>query len=228
VARHHTQWPGPGRRETNVVGSPLWPAYALRSLGLLAATFAVLLALGGLVQINPVWQWGPYEPWVGGNGAQPDWYLGWLIGALRLVPGFDVDVFGRTLVPNPFWGGLLFPGIVFTVLAAFPWIDRVLFTRDRDEHHLLERPRDRPRRTAFITAFLVWVVTTFAFGAADRIFVTLSISYELQLWIFRGLFVVAPLVAYAVTRRICEQLRRPAPERPRPTGRVRVTRGGEG
>jgi ubiquinol-cytochrome c reductase cytochrome b subunit len=203
AVRHHTQFAGPGRRETNVVGSPMWPGYALRSLGWFAATAAVLLLLGGLVQINPVWRWGPYEPWLGENGAQPDWYLGWLIGALRLTPGFDVHVFGRTLVPNPFWGGLLFPGFVFTVLAGFPWIDRLLFTRDAREHHLLDRPRDRPRRTAFVTAFLTWVVVVFAFGSADRVFLALSISYATQLWIFRVLFFVAPVLAYVLTRRWC-------------------------
>jgi ubiquinol-cytochrome c reductase cytochrome b subunit len=208
VRQRHSQFRGPGRREANVVGSPMWPAYALRSLGWLAAVAAMLFLLGGLVQINPIWQWGPYEPYIGENGAQPDWYLGWLIGALRLVPGFDVHVFGRTIIPNPFFGGLLFPGVVFTMLAAFPWIDRVLFTRDKRQHHLLERPRDNPRRTAFITSFLVWVVTVFAFGASDRIFVTLSVSYTLQLWIFRVLFFVAPAIAYVVTRRWAQALQR--------------------
>ncbi|MFP5389857.1 MAG: cytochrome b, partial [Thermoleophilia bacterium] len=110
---HHTQFRGRGRSETNVVGTPLWPAYALRSLGLFAAVAAVLFALGGLVQINPIWQWGPYEPYLGTNGAQPDWYLGWLIGALRLMPHFDLVIGGYTLIPNPFWGGVLFPGVVF-------------------------------------------------------------------------------------------------------------------
>jgi ubiquinol-cytochrome c reductase cytochrome b subunit len=209
IARQkHTDFPGPGRREDNVVGSPLWPGYALRSLGWLAATAAVLVLLGGLVQINPVWQWGPYEPWLGENGAQPDWYLGWLIGALRLMPGFDLSAFGRTIVPNPFWGGLLFPGLVFGLMAVFPWLDRLLFTRDRAHHHLLEHPRDNPRRTAFITAVVVWVATVFAFGAADRIFLALQISYTLQLWIFRVLFFAAPVVAYAVARRWAEGLRR--------------------
>jgi ubiquinol-cytochrome c reductase cytochrome b subunit len=191
-----------------VVGSPMWPGYALRSLGWLAATAAVLVLLGGLVQINPVWQWGPYEPWLGENGAQPDWYLGWLIGALRLMPGFDVTAFGRTLVPNPFFGGLLFPTAVFGLLLVFPWLDRLVFTRDRAKHHLLERPRDNPRRTAFITAVVVWVGTVFAFGAADRIFLALQISYTLQLWVFRVLFFVAPVVAYVVARRWAEDLRR--------------------
>jgi ubiquinol-cytochrome c reductase cytochrome b subunit len=53
------------------VPSGVWPGYALRSLALLAAVGAVLVAVGGLVQINPIWEWGPYEPWQGTNGAQP-------------------------------------------------------------------------------------------------------------------------------------------------------------
>src|SRR5205085_4705629 len=46
MRQHHTQFPGPGRRERNVVGTPLWPAYALRSIGLLLAVAAVLFLLG--------------------------------------------------------------------------------------------------------------------------------------------------------------------------------------
>ena len=48
-----------------MVSTPLWPAYAYRALGMLLATAAVLFLLGGLVQINPVWQYGPYETWLG-------------------------------------------------------------------------------------------------------------------------------------------------------------------
>jgi ubiquinol-cytochrome c reductase cytochrome b subunit len=208
VRTRHAQFPGPGRRERNVVGAPLWPAYALRSLGWLCAVSAVLVLLGGLVQINPVWQWGPYEPWVGENGAQPDWYLGWLIGALRLMPNWEPAVFGRTLLPNPVFGGVVFPGIVFGFLYALPAIDRVLFTRDQVEHHLLDRARDNPRRTGVLAAMLVWVVLVFFFGSADRVFLTLSIPYELQLWLARGLVFVAPPLAYVLVRRWCLALRR--------------------
>jgi ubiquinol-cytochrome c reductase cytochrome b subunit len=209
IARHHhTQFPGPGRREDNTVGTPMWPAYALRSLGLFAAVAAVLVLLGGLVQINPVWQWGPYEIGRSTNGAQPDWYLGWLIGALRLMPPLEIRLFGRTLVPNPFFGGVLFPGLVFGFLFALPAIDRVLFTRDRAEHHLLDRARDNPRRTGLLAAVLAWVVLIFFFGSADRVFLALSIPYELQLWLARGLVVLAPLLAYTLTRRWCDALRR--------------------
>ncbi|MEA2154117.1 MAG: ubiquinol-cytochrome c reductase cytochrome b subunit [Solirubrobacteraceae bacterium] len=210
VRTRHAQFPGPGRRERNVVGSPLWPAYALRSLGWLFAVAAVLVLLGGLVQINPVWQWGPFEPWVGENGAQPDWYLGWLIGALRLMPNWEPTLFGRTLAPNPFFGGVVFPGIVFGFLYALPAIDRVLFTRDRVEHHLLDRARDNPRRTGLLAAMLVFVVLIFFFGSADRVFLSLSVPYELQLWLARGLVVIAPPLAYTLTRRWCEALRRSA------------------
>ena len=155
--RHkHTQFAGPGRREGNVVGTPMWPGYALRSLGLLFAVAAVLVLLGGLVQVNPVWQWGPYELDRATNGAQPDWYLGWLIGGLRLMPPLEIQVFGRTLVPNPFWGGIAFPGVVFTMLAAWPFLEPRLL-RDRARHDLLDRPREHPWRTAFGLAFFSWV-----------------------------------------------------------------------
>ena len=110
AARHHTQFRESRRTtEKKVVGIPTFPGYAPRSLGLFFSVAAVLFLLGGLVQINPIWLWGPYHVAQGTNGAQPDWYLGWLIGALRLVPNFDVTIGDYTLVPNAFWGGALFP-----------------------------------------------------------------------------------------------------------------------
>jgi ubiquinol-cytochrome c reductase cytochrome b subunit len=203
---HHTQFRGRGRSEGNVVGTPLWPAYALRSLGLFFAVAAVLFALGGLVQINPIWQWGPYEPYLGTNGAQPDWYLGWLIGALRLMPHFDITVGSYTVVPNPFWGGVLFPAIVFGFLYAWPSIERRL-TGDRAQHNLLDRPRDNPRRTAVGAALFAWVATIFFAGAADRAFVQLGVPYEGQLWGYRAASILIPIATFFVTRRVCERLR---------------------
>ncbi|MGI8749731.1 MAG: cytochrome bc1 complex cytochrome b subunit [Thermoleophilaceae bacterium] len=208
VRQRHSQFRGPGRRQANVVGSPLWPSYALRSAGFFAATAAVLFLAGGLVQINPIWQWGPFEPYLGENGAQPDWYLGWLIGALRLMPNVELNVFGHTIVPNPFFGGLLFPTVVFGVLYAWPWIERRYLSRDYRRHDLLDRPRDNPRRTAFATAFLVWVATVFLAGSADRLFLAFGVSYEVQAQIFRVLFFLAPVVAYVATLRICQDLSR--------------------
>jgi ubiquinol-cytochrome c reductase cytochrome b subunit len=205
VRQRHSQFRGPGRREGNVVGTPLWPAYALRSIGLLLAVGAVLVLLGGLIQINPVWQYGPYEPWLGTNGAQPDWYLGWLIGALRLMPPLEIRFWGRTWVPNPFFGGVLFPTVVFATLYSWPFLER-RFARDRAAHHLLDRPRERPGRTALGAAFFSWVAIVFLAGSADRILVSVGFPYEGQVWFFRAAALVVPIVVYVVTRRTCEQL----------------------
>lgn len=206
MRQKHSQFRGPGRRERNVVGTPLWPAYALRALGLMLAVAAVLVLLGGLVQINPVWQWGPYDPGQGTNGAQPDWYLGWLIGALRLMPALEITGFGRTLVPNPFFGGVLFPAFVFGTLYAWPWLERRL-TRDDARHDLLDRPRDRPWRTALGAAFFTWVATIFVAGSADRILVQVGIPYESQVWFFRIGAVLGPAIVGWIVLRTCRELR---------------------
>ena len=206
VARHHTQFPGPKRTERRVVGLPLVPAYVPRTLGLAFAVGAVLVLLGGLVQINPIWQWGPYSVANGTNGAQPDWYLGWLIGALRLMPGFDVTIGDYTLIPNPFWGGVLFPLLVFAFLFAWPTIERRR-TGDRDFHNLLDRPRDAPFRTAVGAAVFSFAAIVFLAGAMDRVAVSVGVPYTWQIWIFRAALVVVPPLAFFGTRRICSELK---------------------
>ena len=206
MARHHTQFKE-SERQTNsrIVGLPLFPAQTFRSLALMLFVVGILFLLGGLVQINPIWQWGPYEPWLGTNGAQPDWYLGWLIGALRLMPAFDITIGHYTAIPNPFWGGALFPLLVLGVLMAFPWVERWL-TGDTGVHNLADRPRDHPVRTAFGLAFLTFVFLVFSFGAADRLYVLLGLSYAAQLTIFRIAVFVAPPMVFIIARRICHEL----------------------
>ncbi len=208
ASRHHSQFK-PRKRvngERKLIGVPTFPGQAPRSLGLLFAVAAALVLLGALVQINPIWLWGPYHVASGTNGAQPDWYLGWLIGALRLMPHFDVVVWNRTLIPNPFWGGILFPTIVMGVLIAWPWIEP-RFTGDRRAHNVLDRPRDAPVRTAIGVGFLTWVVMIFVFGAADRIYVFLGIPYETQLWFFRFAIWIVPVLLGAVVWRLCRALK---------------------
>jgi ubiquinol-cytochrome c reductase cytochrome b subunit len=207
AARHHTQFLAPRATERKVVGMPTFPAYAPRTLGLAFAVAAVLFLLGGLIQINPIWQWGPYHVSQATNGAQPDWYLGWLIGALRLIPNFDVTIGHYTLVPNPFWGGAGFPLLVFLVLFLWPTLERRV-TGDYAFHNLLDRPRDAPWRTAIGVAFFTWIFVVFLAGAADRMFVLFGLSYQGQVWAFRILVWVLPIVALFVTKRVCEELLR--------------------
>jgi len=206
ASRHHTQFKRTAREtERHVVGIPAFPGQAPRSIGLMLWVFAVLFLLGGLVQINPVWLWGPYHVGDGTNGAQPDWYLGWLIGALRLVPGFDLTIGHYTLVPNPFWGGVLFPGLVFGVLILWPWLERKV-TGDDAFHNLLERPRDNPWRTAVGVAIVTWVFLIFFSGSADRVDVLLGIDYATQIWVYRVAIWVVPIVALFLTKRVCDEL----------------------
>jgi ubiquinol-cytochrome c reductase cytochrome b subunit len=204
--RHHTQFKeSPRHTNKRLIGVPTFPGQAPRSLALMFFVFSLLFLLGGLIQINPIWQWGPYHTYIGTNGAQPDWYLGWLIGALRLMPSFDVVIGHITLVPNPFWGGVLFPVAVLIVLLAYPAVERRL-TRDYGFHNLAQRPREAPNRTAFGLAFLSFVFLVFTFGAADRLFVLYGLSYDLQLYAFRIGLVVVPAIVFVVARRICLEL----------------------
>jgi ubiquinol-cytochrome c reductase cytochrome b subunit len=206
--RHHTQFKKSAREsERTIVGVPLFPGQTPRSLGLMFGVFGVLFLLGGLVQINPIWLWGPYHVADSTNGAQPDWYLGWLIGGLRLMPGWDLTIGNYTLVPNPFWGGVLLPLVVFGILFLWPSLER-RFTNDYAFHNLLDRPRDAPWRTAAGVAVVTWVFLIFLAGSADRVQVLFDLSYSAQLWIFRVLIWVAPLVALLVTHRVCIELQR--------------------
>ncbi|HET8977200.1 MAG TPA: cytochrome b N-terminal domain-containing protein [Solirubrobacteraceae bacterium] len=207
MRQHHSQFPGPGRRERNTVGTPMWPAYALRSIGLMLAVAGVLFLLGGLIQINPIWQWGPFHTYLSENGAQPDWYIGWLIGALRLMPNWEPVIGGYTIIPNPFWGGAFFPLVVFGIMYAWPALERK-FTGDRRRHDLLDRPRDRPNRTAIGAAFFSWVVIIFAVGSTDRIFFRLHIPYTGMIHFWRIGVWVLPIVVFFITRSAARALKR--------------------
>jgi ubiquinol-cytochrome c reductase cytochrome b subunit len=206
--KHHTQFrQGPRESERKLVGVPTFPGQAPRSLGLFAVVAGVLFLLGGLVQINPIWLWGPYHTYDATNGAQPDWYLGWLIGALRITPGFDLTIGGYTLVPNPFWGGALLPVIFFAFLYLWPWLERRL-TRDDAYHNLLDRPRDAPLRTAIGYAVMTLVFLVFLAGSADRVDVMFGLSYNAQIWVYRVLFFAGPVIAALLAHRTCVELQR--------------------
>ncbi|MEU4244691.1 cytochrome bc complex cytochrome b subunit [Actinoplanes sp. NPDC026619] len=202
IRQKHSQFPGPGRNERTVVGSRLWPAYTVRSLSLATGVLAVVFALGGLVQINPVWIYGPFNPAQATSPAQPDWYVAWGDGALRLFPRIEFHVFGH-LVPAPFLPAVGLGTVTFMLLYAWPWLERWR-TPDRAEHQVLERPRERPWRVAIGA----WALTFFAVllvAAADDIIARLTampvtgILRTLQILVCTLPFVVAA-VAFGVAR----------------------------
>ncbi|MGH2751677.1 MAG: cytochrome bc1 complex cytochrome b subunit [Actinomycetota bacterium] len=207
----HTDFPGPGRRETNVVGSKAWPTYAAKSLGLFFAVAAVCAALGGLVQINPVWLYGPYEPQQVTSPAQPDWYMGWLEGALRLFPPWEVQVFGYE-IPNPFFPGVLLPGITFGLLYLWPFIEQRV-TGDREIHHVLDRPRDHPVRTALGAATIAFYTVLFLAGSNDLLSKWFRIPIEALTVGFRALLFAAPLAVGLLVYRLMDALKASRAER---------------
>jgi ubiquinol-cytochrome c reductase cytochrome b subunit len=166
----------------------------------------VLFLLGGLAQINPIWLWGPYHTYTSTNGAQPDWYLGWLIGALRLMPGWDFVIGRYTVIPNPFWGGALFPLAVFGFLFTWPWVERRFVTRDYGYHNLLQRPRDAPLRTGVGVGVFTFVALVFVAGAADRIDVLFGWSYTSQIWTYRVAIWLVPIAFGVLAHRVCVEL----------------------
>ena len=147
VKQKHTQFPGAGRTEHNVVGNRLFPTFAAKATGLIFVVFGVCALLGGLVQINPIWLWGPYNPAQVSAASQPDWYIGFLDGSTRIFPAWDINLPGDYNIPALFWPTVVIAGAMFTVLALYPFIERKL-TGDTASHHLLQRPRDVPVRTS--------------------------------------------------------------------------------
>src|SRR4051794_23107766 len=202
VKQKHTQFPGPGRTEHNVVGNRLFPTFATKAGGLFFLVFGVCAALGGLVQINPVWLWGPYNPAQVSAASQPDWYIGFLDGSTRLFPAWDLNLPGSYTIPAVFWPTLVLPGIMFTVMALYPMIERKL-TGDTASHHLLQRPRDVPVRTSLgVMALTFWGVL-FISGGNDVIADKFDISLNAMTWFGRIGMVVLPPLAYVITYRLC-------------------------
>jgi ubiquinol-cytochrome c reductase cytochrome b subunit len=206
----HTEFAGPGRAEDTITGSRLWPAYAAKSLGLFFVVAAVLAGLGGLAQINPIWVYGPFRGTVATaavtSASQPDWYMGWLDGALRVWPAWELRVAGFT-VPNPFFPGVLLPSVTFGVLYAWPFLE-ARFTRDRSEHNLLDRPRDAPGRTGLGAAVLAFYTVLFVAGSNDVLAGVLQVAPESLITAFRVLLLVLPVTTFFVTRRLCRELTR--------------------
>ena len=201
VKQKHTQFPGPGRTEQNVVGHRMFPGCAAKAGGFFFIVFGVTAALGGLVQINPIWLFGPYEAAVVSAGSQPDWYMMWLDGAVRLMPAWEFRSFGYT-IPAMFWPSVVLAGVMFTLAGAYPWLEQ-RYGKDRAHHNLLQRPRDAPARTGLGAMAISFFVVLLLSGANDIIALKFDISLNATTWAGRiGLFVVPPL-AYFFTYRIC-------------------------
>jgi len=206
VRQKHTEFPGQGRTEKTVSGDRLFPLYAAKAGGFFFIVFGVCAALGGLAQINPVWLFGPYEPAAVSAGSQPDWYMMFLDGSTRLFPSWEIRLWGHT-VPPLFWPTVVLPGILFTLAGAYPFIEAKM-TKDRQKHHLLQRPRDVPVRTSLGVMAITFYLVLFLSGGNDLIAKAFDISLNAMTWGGRIALLILPPIGYLVAYRICLGLQR--------------------
>jgi ubiquinol-cytochrome c reductase cytochrome b subunit len=222
----HTQFAGKGRTERNVVGKSFWPQQFFKSFGLMLLTGAALALLGGLVQINAVWNYGPFDASAVSAPSQPDWYVGWLEGAIRLFPAFEPTIFGVT-IPSMFIPGVVIPGIGFTVLALWPFIEQRV-TNDRAMHNILDNPRDRPARSAIGVGGILYVAVLTVAGGNDVLALTFNVPIEAMVWFLRiGLFVI-PVLGGFITYRVCTELQSSGARPARRKRGTRLRRNAEG
>ncbi len=202
VLHKHTQYPGPGRTERNVVGYPLFPVYTAKAGGFFFIVFGAVVLMGALFQINPVWLYGPYDAAQVSAGSQPDWYMGWLDGAVRIMPGWQTVIGGFTFSWNILIPTLVVPGLMTMALILYPWIEKFV-TKDEHTHHLLDRPRNQATRTALGATGLTFYAMLLLAGGNDLLATHFHLSINVLIWTFRILVFVAPPIAFLVTRKIC-------------------------
>ncbi len=207
VVQKHTQFPGPGRTNSNVVGFPLMPVYMAKAGGFFFIVFGVCAILASVAQINPIWLYGPYVPDQISAGSQPDFYIGFLEGSLRAMPNWETTLFGYSIAWNILIPGVVLPGLMFNLMMVYPFIEAWV-TGDKREHHLLDRPRDAPVRTALGTMSLSFYLILFINGGNDIIAYTIQSEINLITRISQvALFVVPPIV-FIITKRWCIGLQR--------------------
>ncbi len=208
AVQKHTQYPGPGRTNDNVVGFPVMPVYAAKAGGFFFIVFGFTALLSALVQINAIWVYGPYDPSAVTAGSQPDWYMGFADGALRLLPGWlEFEAFGFTFSFNVSIGALMLIPVMYGIMAIYPFIEAWV-TGDKREHHLLDRPRNQPTRTALGVAALTFYGALLFAAGNDIMAIKLHMSINDITYFFRAGVFILPIIAFWVTRRMCLSLQR--------------------
>ena len=202
VINKHTQFAGPGKTNENVVGVPIMPTFAAKAGGFFFIVFGVIMLIAGLFTINPIWTYGPYDPSPVSAGTQPDWYIGFADGALRLVPtGLEFVLWDYTVSLN-----ILLPLLVLPVFLAavlfYPFIEAWV-TGDKREHHVLDRPRNTPMRTAIGAAGVVFYAVLWAAASSDILATHFKLTIEGVTLGLQIALIVAPIIAGIVTHRVC-------------------------
>jgi ubiquinol-cytochrome c reductase cytochrome b subunit len=207
IVNKHTQFAGPGRTEQNVVGVPIMPVFAAKAGGFFFIVFGVIMLVASTVTINPIWNYGPYDPSPVSAGTQPDWYIGFADGMLRLIPpGWEFELWGFTVSLN-----VLVPVtvlVLFIVLVAiYPFIEGWI-TGDKREHHMADRPRNAPTRTAIGAAGVTFYAVMWAAASSDLIATHFRLSIEGVTHFLQATLILGPIIAYLVAKRVALALQK--------------------
>jgi len=207
IVNKHTQFAGPGRTQGNVVGVPIMPVFAAKAGGFFFIVFGVIMLVASTVTINPIWNYGPYDPSPVSAGTQPDWYIGFADGMLRLIPPhLETELWGFTIT----WY-ILIPiavlGLFIVLVAIYPFIEAWI-TGDKREHHIADRPRNAPTRTAIGAAGVTFYAVMWAAASSDLIATHFRLSIEGVTHFLQVTLILGPIIAYLVTKRICLALQK--------------------
>jgi ubiquinol-cytochrome c reductase cytochrome b subunit len=202
IVNKHTQFAGPGRTNDNVVGVPIMPMFAAKAGGFFFVVFGVIVLIASFFTINPIWTYGPYDPSPVSAGTQPDWYIGFADGMLRLIPpGWEVVWLNHTYSFNLIVITVIliaFLGIVATYPFVEAWI-----TGDKREHHIAERPRNAPTRTAIGAAGVTFYAILWAAASSDLMATHFKVTIEGVIHVLQVLFFLGPVLAFFITKRVC-------------------------
>jgi ubiquinol-cytochrome c reductase cytochrome b subunit len=207
IVNKHTQFAGPGRTQGNVVGVPIMPVFAAKAGGFFFIVFGVIMLVASLVTINPIWNYGPYDPSPISAGTQPDWYIGFADGMLRLIPPhLETELWGFTIT----WY-ILIPiavlGLFIVLVAIYPFVEAWI-TGDKREHHIADRPRNAPTRTAIGAAGVTFYAVMWAAASSDLIATHFRLSVEGVTHFLQAALILGPIIAYLVAKRVCLALQK--------------------
>ena len=201
----HTQFPGPGRAENNVVGVRILPLFGIKAAAFGLITAGVLALMAGLTTINAIWLLGPYNPAQVSAGSQPDIYMLWTDGVARVMPAWELYI-GNYTIPGAFWVAMLC-GVMVVLLVTYPFIEQKI-TGDTAHHNLLQRPRDVPVRTSLGIMGITFFFLVTLSGGNDLFAYHFQVSLNAMTWVGRIGLIVLPPLAYFITYRICVGLQR--------------------
>ena len=205
----HTQFPRLGVDGHNLVlGKPLWPLQFAESATLLLWCGGLLAAAAVLIPWSDVSLLGPYTPGAVGNNAQPDWFMFWLEGMLRIFPPLEFRLPPGIVISGPFVAGIVLPGLIFTFLGVYPFLEKRVYNLE-GEWHVLQNPLEIPLRAGTMLGFFVGLLILSAAATNDILSRMFGIPIEIITWMARiGIVVVPPMLAFAIARYSRRRLRR--------------------